>query len=304
VNYLVKKLSRNTLIYSFSPNLRPAEVADPEDIVIFETIDALGGQVRSEDVSLSEIDWGKINPATGPLYIEGAEPGDTLVVDILDIKVEDKAVIIVVPKYGALHEDVFSAKVKLLDVNKDFVKFNNIKIPAKPMIGVIGVAPEKGEIPTGTSGPHGGNMNVAEVTRGRRLYFPVFTEGALLAVGDLHVVQGDGEVCVAAAEVSGEVTVRVDVIKEKHPPYPVLEAEGYYAILASGKTLDEAARAATKAAVEALMREYNYSFEEAYMLASLVVHLRINQVVDPMKGIRAEIPKSIVTLNSLLTPNY
>jgi len=293
-------IPRSNVIYSFSSSHKPEAFAKPGDIVVFETIDALGGQIRSEDVSINEIDWGKVNPATGPLYVEDAEPGDTLVVDITDVEVEKESVIIVVPGYGVLHDKVTKPKVKILRLINGNLVFNSLAIDVRPMIGVIGVAPESGEAPTGTLGEHGGNMDVALITKGTRLYLPVFVRGALLAIGDLHVVQGDGEICVSAAEVSGKVKVRVNVIKGKRPKYPILETNDRFAILAYGKTLDEAAYRASEAAVEALMKAQNLSFEEAYMLASLVVDLRINQVVDPMKGIRAEIPKKYVSINDLL----
>ncbi|RLE57209.1 MAG: formamidase [Thermoprotei archaeon] len=294
------RIPRSKVVYSFSPKHSPAAYAKPGEVVVFETIDALGGQIKSENTSLESLDWTKVNPATGPLYVEGAEAGDTLVVDILDISTEEQAVILVVPGYGALHDKKFNPKVKLLQRRRDYLLFNNIEIPVKPMIGVIGVAPPEGEVPTGSLGAHGGNMDVALITRGTKLYLPVFVKGALLAIGDLHLVQGDGELCVSAAEVSGEVMVRVDVVKGKRPRYPVLELEDRYAILAFGKTLDEAAYRATEEAVEALKRAHNLNFEEAYMLASLIVNLRINQVVDPLKGVRAEIPKKYIDIDNIL----
>ena len=294
------KIPRSRVIYSFSPQHKPVARAKPRDIVVFETIDALGGQITSEDTPIDKLDWSRVNPATGPLYVEGAEPGDTLVVDILDISVEDKAVILVVPGAGALHDKKFSPRVKILRRSKDFLEFDSIRIGLRPMVGVIGVAPREGEVATGDLGEHGGNMDVALLTRGTRLYLPVFVEGALLALGDLHMVQGDGEICVAAAEASGEVTVRVDVIKNRSPRYPILETSNRYALLVPGDTLDSAVYRASEEIVEALKRQYNLEFEEAYMLASLVVDLRINQVVDPHKGVRAEVPKKYISVDSLL----
>ncbi len=297
---MVIRIPRENVIYKFSKDNSPVAYAKPGDIVVFETIDALGGQISDENVVLENIDWGKVNPATGPLFVESAEPGDTLVVDILDIRVDDRAVIIVVPGYGVLGDKRFKAKAKILVRRGDFLKFNSIHIKLKPMIGVIGVAPREGEIVTGDLGEHGGNMDVALLGKGTRLYLPVFTKGALLALGDLHMVQGDGELCVSAAEVSGEVTVRVDVIKNRRPKYPILETSDIYAILAYGDSIEEAVYRASNEAVNALMREHGLGFEEAYMLGSLIVDLRINQVVDPHKGVRAEIPKTYLSIDSLL----
>ncbi len=300
---MVLRIPRENVIYKFSKESKPVAHTKPGDIVVFETIDALGRQITSEDIVLENIDWGKVNPATGPLFVESAEPGDTLVVDVLDIRVDSSAVIIVVPGFGVLGDREFKARAKILVRKGDFLEFDSIRVKLKPMIGVIGVAPREGEIATGDLGEHGGNMDVALLGKGVRLYLPVFVEGALLALGDLHMVQGDGELCVSAAEVSGEVTVRVDLIKNRRPRYPVLETNDVYAILAYGDSLEEAVYRASSEAVNALMRENDLEFEEAYMLGSLMVNLRINQVVDPHKGVRAEIPKTYLSIDSLLYEN-
>jgi amidase len=300
---LVVRLPRDYVVYSFSKRYTPKYRVSPGDAAVFETLDAFGGQITDESVTLESIDWSKVNPATGPLYIEGASPGDTLLVEIEDIKVSDKAVIIVAPGSGALPDKKFKPAVRVLKVAKGKVFFGKVEIEARPMIGVIGVAPSEGEYPTGTSGYHGGNMDVALVTAGSRIYLPVFVEGALLALGDLHVVQADGELCVAAAETPGEVRVKVELIKGKRPRYPVVESGEKFSIIAFGEDLDVAAYRASEEAVSVLMRALDLSFEEAYMLASLVVNLRINQVVDPMRGVRAEIPKKYVKLEHLLYPS-
>jgi amidase len=129
----------------------------------------------------------------------------------------------------------------------------------------------------------------------------LFTEGALFAAGDLHAVQADGELCVSAVEVAGEITLKCKLIRGRRPEWPVLETEESYSILACGDTLDQAAKCAAEASVKTLMREYAWSFEKAYMFSSLAVDLRISQVVDPKKGVRAVISKDFVTLESLLT---
>lgn len=296
------RLPRDYVVYSFSSKHVPRYRAHPGDVVVFETIDALGGQIVDEATPLETIDWSRVNPATGPLYVEGAKPGDTLVVEVESIRIADRAVIIAVPGFGALHDKKFSATARVAEVREGKLVFRGVEVELRPMIGVIGVAPEEGEYPTGTSGYHGGNMDVALITQGSRVYLPVFVEGALLAVGDLHAVQADGELCVAAAEVSGEVTVKLSLIKGKRPTYPVVEHGDRYSIIAFGKDLDEAVYRASEEAVAVLMRSLGLPFEDAYMLASLVVDLRINQVVDPMKGVRAEIPKKYAKLEHFLLP--
>jgi amidase len=231
-------------------------------------------------------------------------PGDTLIVNIEEIKVTDKGAIAAIPKQGALKDKLFKASVKIVSIRDGYIHFENgIKLKANPMIGTIGVTPSAEEIPTGSLGKHGGNMDVKEITSGTRLYLPVFTEGALFAAGDIHAIQADGEVCVSAIEVSGEILLNFDTIKGKHMPWPVLETQNNYAFLTCGDSLDEASALAVEAAVGALMREYNWSFEKAYMFASLVVDLRINQVVDPKKGVRAVIQKKLISTESLYHEN-
>jgi amidase len=297
----MKIVPRNKVIYSFSSRWKPAEYVKPFEFILLETQDALGGQLKSEKDSLDMLDWSKVNAATGPLFVEGAKPGDTLVVEILDIKTDKRGVILTVPKCGILREKPFSAATKVVEIKNGYIHFNgNVRVKANPMIGTIGVAPENGEVPSGSLGRHGGNMDVKELTAGTKLYLPVFTEGALFAAGDVHAVQADGELCVSSVEVAAEVLLRFNVIEGKKPKWPILETRDCYAFMACGETLDEAAAFASEATVEALMQEYGWSFEKAYMFGSLAVDLKINQVVDPKKGVRAAIPKDYVTIDNLL----
>jgi amidase len=298
----MKVVPRSKIIYSFNCQHKPVERVKPEELILFETEDALGGQIKTEDASLNELDWSRVDGATGPVFVEDAEPGDTLIVEILDIKVEEKGVIVTVPKYGILGEKRFNSSTKIVKISKGYIQFDErIRIKANPMIGTIGVAPESGDIPSGSLGKHGGNMDVKELTAGTKLHLPVFVEGALFAAGDMHAVQADGELCVSSIEVAGEALLRFNLVKGKKPEWPILETYDWYAVLACGNTLDEAATFAAETAVDAFMREYNWTFEKAYMFGSLAINLEINQVVDPRKGVRAVISKDFLSLDSLLT---
>ena len=187
----MKHISKEKVIFSFSSKHEPVERVKPSELVLLETEDALGGQIKDEKVSLETLDWSKVDGATGPIYVDGAEPNDTLVVEILDIKIADKGVIVVVPGYGALGDEKFKGKVKIVTLKDGFAIFDEkTRVRLNPMIGTIGVAPPPGEeIPTSTPGKHGGNMDVKDIVTGTKLYLPVFTEGALFAAGDLHAVQ-------------------------------------------------------------------------------------------------------------------
>lgn len=293
----VKKQSRILL----DPLAEPAVRVVPGELVLLKTEDAFGGQVKSEKDSVRMLDWSRVDGATGPVFIENAEPGDTLVAEILDISVEREGVIVTIPKSGILADKRFMPSTKVVVLNDGLLSFEkDIRIRANPMIGTIGVTPRR-RVPTGSLGRHGGNMDVKELTADTRVYLPVLVEGALLAAGDLHAVQADGELCVSAVEVAGEILLRFGVIKGKKPEWPVLETKDSFALLACGDSLDEAARLATESPVKAFMQEYGWPFGRSYMFGSLVTNLDISQVVDPKKGVRAVISKDFITLRGLLT---
>jgi amidase len=298
----MKIVPKSKMIYTFSHRHKPVEQVKTGEHVLLQTEDALGGQIKSEKNSLEALDWAKVDGATGPLFIEDAEPGDTLIAEILSIKVENKGVIVTIPKSGILGAKKFKPCTAVAKIEKGYIILNNnVRVKAKPMIGTIGVAPETDEIATGSLGRHGGNMDVKELTAGTKLYLPVFARGALFAAGDLHAVQADGELCVSSVEVAGEILLKFRLLKGKMPKWPILETRDYFAFLACGDSLDEAAVLASEVAVGALMREYKWSFERAYMFGSLAVNLEINQVVDPKKGVRAVIPKKFMSIGSMLT---
>ncbi|AFK22379.1 acetamidase/formamidase family protein [Pyrococcus sp. ST04] len=280
---------REKHVYSFGPNMKEVARAKPGDIIVFETLDALGGQIKSEEDTIEKIDFSRVNPATGPVYIEGAEKGKTLVVKILDIEVEKKGVIVTAPGAGVLGSKVKEPKTRICEIKGNFVYFGNLRIPLKPMIGVIGVAYEE-ETPTGTPGPHGGNMDTNLITIGSTVYFPVFKDGAYLALGDLHAVMADGEVCVSACEVAGKVMVKVDVAEYKLK-WPVVEDRDSYYLLVSNENLEKAIEEAVSLGVEMLKKANNITWDEAYMLASLVMDVQISQLVDPRKTVRIRLPK-------------
>lgn len=297
----MKLIPKTKIIYTFNPKHKPALRVKTRQPIALATEDAFGGQIRSEKDSLRTLDWSKVDGATGPVYINDAEPGDTLVVHIAAVLTRNKGIIATIPKSGILAQKPFNAATKEVEIRRNSIHFeNDICLKARPMIGTIGVTPKK-TTPTGTLGRHGGNMDAKDMVAGTNLYLPVFVEGALFAAGDLHAVQADGELCVSAIEAAGRIQVVFNLIKKKQASWPVLETETHFSILACGDTMDEAAQSATEAAVQALMKEHNWTFEKAYMFASLAVDLQINQVVDPKKGVRATISKEYMTLDSLLT---
>ncbi len=263
--------------------------------VVFKTKDCFANQIQSANVKFDALDWDNINPATGPIHVEGAEKGDVLKVQIKDIQIGDQCTMVTGKDLGVAGSRLQENYIKVLKVSNGHVEFSNqIKIPIRPMVGVIGVAPENESINCGTPGFHGGNMDCKEITANTTLYFPVNVEGAQLAMGDLHAVMGDGEVSVCGAEIPGEVTVQVSVIKNKPLPTPILVTESAVMTIASAVTLDEAVEMAVLNAVDLLKSKTNLSEADAISLLSLAGNVAICQVVDPLKTVRMEMPISIL----------
>ena len=169
-----------------------------------------------------------------------------------------------------------------------------LRLPIRPMIGVIGTAPAGGQtIPTGTPGEHGGNMDCKEITAGTSVFLPVAVDGALLALGDIHALMGDGEVCICAAEVSGTVTLATALLRERLPT-PALRSERELAFLASAKTLDECERLVLGKAHAFLAGSLGLSANDAARFMSLVGDLAVCQVVDPLKTMRFSLPLAVL----------
>ena len=289
------RINRDTVVYAMSPDNPPAARAKDGDTILFETQDCFSGQIQRETDQLGTLDWSRINPATGPVYIEGAQPGDTLKVEILRIDLAPQAATVESPDSGVTGLAATEEHTKILPVGDGKVVFNEtITLPESAMIGVIGTAPREGTISTGTPDLHGGNMDCKRIGAGATLYLPVNVEGALLAMGDLHAVMGDGEVCVCGAEIAGEVTVRVTVIRGQPLPLPFLVTKDAAMAIYSAPGLDAAAEGTTLRMRSFLINAVGMKPHEAGMLLSLAGDLRICQCVDPNKTCRMEVPLSIV----------
>ena len=284
-------IERSSSVLNMSPNNKPAARAKDGDTVVFETFDCFSNQIRSNDQLFSSVGWDKINPATGPLFVEGADVGDILRVEILDIELDSQGVMTIAPKLGALGEFIDAEVTRIVPlVNGKAVFSDVLSLDLSPMIGVIGTAPKTEEIPTGTPGEHGGNMDNKRIGKGALVYLPVNVTGGMLSMGDMHAVMGDGEIVLCGVEVCGRITVKVDVIKGKDVPLPLVVRDGDLMAVASAKTLDEAAKMAVKNMFLFLRQELKMGIDEAGMLLSIAGDLRICQIVDPLMTARMELP--------------
>ena len=288
-------IKRDTVIYAMSPDNAPVARAASGDAVVFETLDCFSGQITRESEQLGSLDWSRINPATGPLFIEGAEPGDTLKIEILRIDLAAQAAVVEMPDSGVTGLWAETENTKIIPVQDGLAVFNDrLTLPLCPMIGVIGTAPAEGAISTGTPDSHGGNMDCKRIGAGATLYLPVNVPGALLAMGDLHALMGDGEVCVCGGETAGAVTVRVSVVKDAKLPLPFLVSSEYAMAIYSAPSIDAAAEGATQRMRSFLIDQVKLPPHEAGMLLSLAGDLRICQAVDPNKTCRMEVPLPVL----------
>lgn len=282
-------------VYSMDKEHRPCAFARPGDTVCFATADAFGGQVTDPTETLDSLDWSRVNPATGPLYVEGAEPGDTLRIDVLAIETAVQGLMAAIPGAGLFGDLVTEPEVQMTPLKDGFASLRGgVRLPLQPMIGVIGVAPAGEAIACGVPDSHGGNMDNARITAGTTLFLPIFVPGALLSMGDLHAAMGDGEVMVTGIECAGEITVRVDVIKGRSLQDPQHEDSDYYYTIASDHDLLAATRRAALAMCHLVMEKRAVSFNEAGMLLSAAGHTQICQVVDPKLTARFALPKKLL----------
>jgi len=278
-----------------SADNKPVLFVDPGSKIVFETWDALHGQIKTTDSGFNGLDWSRVNPATGPVYINDASEGDILSVKIEKIDVADTGVVICGKGMGVMSAAMQNTAIKVLSIKDDTAVFSDdIKLSLNKMIGVIGVAPKGDAISCGAPDLHGGNMDCKEVSEGATLLLPVNVPGALLAMGDLHAVMADGEIGVSGLEVAGEVTVTVDLIKNKTLPLPMIVNDNYVMTLASDEDLDKAVEMAVINMIGYLTDEKGFTEEDAVMMTSLVADVRICQVVDPKKTVRVEFPKAFI----------
>jgi amidase len=293
---MATKVTRDRLFFAFEPKLEPAtRVGQGEDVVL-ETHDCFEGQIQKPEHLVDQLDWNHVNPATGPVYIEDAKPGDILRVDLLEVKVGQQASMVTIPGEGALGDTITQMETAILKLEGDYILFKDkLRIPKKPMIGVIGVAPAEGSVPNGTPGPHGGNLDCTLMSQGNSAYFTVGVEGALFGAGDFHAAMGDGEIVVCGAEIPGELHFRAHVIDRlKGLPTPFVETPDLVATLYSAPTTDEAASGAIHRMAQFLTDYVKIPLNDAGMLMSLVGQLKFCQVVDPLKTVRFEFPKWVL----------
>ena len=217
--------------YVWDNELAPALTVEPGDTVVYHTREVSDGQATPDSKAdvLSGLDWERLYPLAGPVAMAGAEPGDILTVEVLDLRTQGWGWSAVLPGFGLLPEDFPDAYLKIFDlINGDYTPFkDDIAIPIEPFFGTMGVSPTGPEKPViMPPGPFGGNTDTRHITKDSLLCLPVQHEGALFSCGDAHAAQGDGEVCVTGIECPRYATLRLDLIKGRIIPAPQFQTPG------------------------------------------------------------------------------
>lgn len=289
---------------SLKPRLRIA----PGDEVEIECVDSSGGQVRP-GMAVAEflkIDRTRIHALTGPIWIDGAEPGDVLEIEVLSTRHSGWGWSSVIEGLGFL-KDRFRGPY-LFHWQLDGETTSSLApavVPLRPFLGVMGVArADDGAFRTRPPGPFGGNLDVRELCAGSTLYLPVFNRGAFFSCGDGHAAQGDGEVCINGIECPLDVTLRFHLHKQQPLSSPLVEASDSVApdstadawiVVETGTDLAETARAATSRMVDLLVSRWGFTEVHAYILCSVAMRLRLSQVVnEPVHTVSAALSKQIL----------
>ena len=287
--------------YVFSPYPKPIATVAPGETVVIHTEDAFEGRITTDADLPSKVLGSYLNPQTGPIYVEGAEPGDTLAVHIESIEpARDWAVSVFVPYFGGLTatqatrllHDPLPERVYFYELRDGVFRHQKrIAVPWRPFLGTIGTAPEIEAISALTPHSHGGNMDVRDTCPGNTVYLPVRTHGALFYTGDAHGCQGDGELCGVALEISARSALRFDLIKGKAIAWPRIESPTKLMTVGSARPMEDAARIAYAELVDWLAADYGWEHLDAYQLLTQAGEMYVGNMVDPNYSLVAGIAK-------------
>jgi len=286
--------------------------------VSFDCTDASNGQILPDSTQqhIQAFDFARLDQVNGPVFVEDAEPGDVLQVDVLEVRTAEWGWTGLIPGFGLLADEYTEHELKIWKIQREegyawFDEEKGIKIPIRPFAGEMGVAPaEKGAFSTIPPYKTGGNMDTKHFTVGSRVFFPIGVKGALFSMGDGHAAQGEGEVCGTAIETPITAKVRLTVLKDKKkseyvetphfvttmPPTSQSTGEEYYCTTGVGNDIRTCTRDAVRSMIKFLMAEKGLNRVEAYMLCSVAGDLKLHEVVDmPNYVVGMMLPQSIFT---------
>jgi amidase len=292
--------------YVFNPYREPIARVKPGERVTIHTDDAFESRIeKKEDLPSHALATAKfLNPQTGPIYVEGVEPGDTLAVRIENIEpTRDFAVSVLIPYFGGLTstnltrtlQEPLPERVWIWDLVDGGTNLANeelgVILPWEPFLGTLAVAPDLEAITALAPGPFGGNMDVPDVKPGNTIYLPVWNSGALVYTGDCHARQGQGELCGVAMEITSKVTVVFEVIKQRAIEWPRIESDEAIMVVGSARPMEDAARIANTELILWLEHEYGYDRWDAYQLLTQAGGLYVGNMVDTTYSLVASVDK-------------
>ena len=303
-------LRRDAFEYAWDNSIEPALEIESGQAILLHVRDASDEQIsRNSGVDdVLQLDFSHVNPVSGPIYVKGAEPGDALAVELLELRPQAWGWTAIIPGFGLLADEYAEPWLRISDVDAERgrIRFSDrVTLPYRPFPGTLGVAPaEPGSHSIVPPSRFGGNMDTKHLNPGVTLYLPVGVRGALFSLGDTHAAQGDGEVCGTAIETAMDAVVRLTVrkdVKVDAPQYDIpapsttaIEPTSYHVCTGVGPDLLEAARDAVRATVTWLGERHGLDRQEAYALASVACDLRIHEVVDaPNWVVGSFVPESI-----------
>jgi acetamidase/formamidase len=303
------RLDASQVHHEWNNAIPPRLTIEPGDTVVFDTRDAADGFYNPKSTAADVMRRVfKGHPLTGPVRVRGAHPGDVLVVEILDMRPAPWGWTQIRPGRGLLPESDFGKPylhIWNLEDGTHARMDHRVAVPIAPFPGVMGVAlDEPGGHSTMPPRKNGGNMDIKQLTRGTTLYLPIWVEGALFSIGDGHAAQGDGEVCITAVEMNAQVTLRFGLARERRLPEPRFRTAGpvgaatnhgpHFVTTAHGPDLFASSQQAIRYMIEHLVEERGLSREEAYIVSSVAVDLKISEIVDaPNWIVSAFLPESI-----------
>ena len=279
----MKVLSRNQRIYFLDPAAEPAIAIDSGEELIVETWDAFEGLRDPAALDAKALK----GPATGPIYVNGAEPGDALKVEFISITPKDGAAHMVMPGRGFLEEEFTEGYPTVMAFDGPQVVLpSGLKLPMQPSMGLVATTPTYVQNTASDSGPYGGDIDMKELVAGSVIYMPVFVPGGLLALGDCHAVVGDGAVAGTGAECSADSQIRVTIMKGMGLDSPQALTPEHFVVLSYGEDLAPAMKQAVRAMVDFLVREKGMSPYDAYTLCSLAGDVRVSRTFRPISPVK------------------
>jgi len=287
----MKQISRENHIYMLEPEASPSIVIDSGDDLMVETWDAFEGE---RDPAVLGEKYLK-GPATGPIYVNGAEPGDALKVEFISITPKEVAAHMVMPGRGFLDQDFPEGYPTIITLEDGYAVLpSGTRLPLNPSMGLVATTPTYSQTTASDSGPYGGDIDMKELTAGSVLYLPVFVPGGMLALGDCHAVVGDGAVAGTGAECSADSHIRVTVEKGMDIKGPRALTPDHFVVLSHGEDLGPAMRQAVRDMVDFLVKEKGLKPYDAYTLCSLAGDVRVSRTFRPISPVKMMLSRQVL----------